>query len=101
MRAWLLMLAAAGCGGSDGEMDLAVADLSIADLTADLTTGDLAGFDGSGGCLQSQPRATLILADLVKRRILVKVSEHERGPGVEYGRGPAFVSVGSSRKKKR
>lgn len=35
-------------------------------------------------------RASRILADLVERRIIVKTSAHERGPGVTYGPGPAF-----------
>jgi len=35
-------------------------------------------------------RAKAILADLVKREVLVKTSEAERGPGVEYGPGPKF-----------
>jgi ATP-dependent DNA helicase RecG len=35
-------------------------------------------------------RARAILADLVGRRIIVKTSEHERGPGVEYGPGRKF-----------
>lgn len=38
-------------------------------------------------------RAKQILGDLVGRDILVKVSEHERGPGVEYGRGTRFPSA--------
>ncbi|HET8568901.1 MAG TPA: ATP-binding protein [Candidatus Limnocylindria bacterium] len=35
-------------------------------------------------------RAKQILQDLIAREVLVKVSEHERGPGVEYGPGPKF-----------
>lgn len=35
-------------------------------------------------------RARAILADLVKREVLVKTSEAERGPTVEYGPGPKF-----------
>jgi ATP-dependent DNA helicase RecG len=35
-------------------------------------------------------RARDILADLVKRQILVKTSEAKRGPGVTYGPGPKF-----------
>lgn len=35
-------------------------------------------------------RAKQIIQDLVAREVLVKTSEHERGPGVEYGRGPRF-----------
>jgi ATP-dependent DNA helicase RecG len=35
-------------------------------------------------------RARAILADMVKRRVLVKTSPHERGPGVEYGPGAKF-----------
>ena len=35
-------------------------------------------------------RAKQILQDLVGREVLVKVSEHERGPGVEYGPGKKF-----------
>lgn len=45
-------------------------------------------------------RARSILADLVSRRILVKVSEHERGPGVEYGPGPIFPPRDKSRRKR-
>jgi len=35
-------------------------------------------------------RAKQILQDLVAREVLVKISEHERGPGVEYGSGRKF-----------
>lgn len=35
-------------------------------------------------------RARQILADLVEREILVKISTQQRGPGVEYGPGPRF-----------
>ncbi|MDQ3262958.1 MAG: putative DNA binding domain-containing protein [Myxococcota bacterium] len=35
-------------------------------------------------------RARAVLADLVQRQILVKVSDHQRGPGVEYGPGLRF-----------
>lgn len=35
-------------------------------------------------------RARGILADLVARNVLVKTSEHERGPGVQYGPGRRF-----------
>jgi ATP-dependent DNA helicase RecG len=35
-------------------------------------------------------RARQILSDLVGRHILVKISAHERGPGVEYGPGKKF-----------
>jgi ATP-dependent DNA helicase RecG len=42
-------------------------------------------------------RARDILADMVRRRILRKTSAHERGPGVEYGRGARFPA---SRKRK-
>jgi ATP-dependent DNA helicase RecG len=38
----------------------------------------------------SLQRARQILSDLVERDILVKVSAHERGPGVEYGAGRKF-----------
>jgi ATP-dependent DNA helicase RecG len=44
----------------------------------------------------SLARARSMLADLVRREILVKTSAHERGPGVEYGPGPKFPE-----KKKR
>lgn len=39
------------------------------------------------------PKARDILRDLVDREILVKDSEQERGPGVEYGRGPRFPAA--------
>jgi len=35
-------------------------------------------------------RASNVLADLVQRKILVKKSSHEGGPGVQYGRGSKF-----------
>jgi ATP-dependent DNA helicase RecG len=35
-------------------------------------------------------RARAVLKDLVRRDIVVKVSDHERGPGVEYGPGPKY-----------
>lgn len=38
-------------------------------------------------------RARAILADLVERRVLKKTSQHERGPGVEYGRGTRFPAA--------
>ena len=49
----------------------------------------------------SLPRARGILKDLVEREILVKVSEQQRGPGVEYGRGNKFPQRDGSRKAKR
>lgn len=42
--------------------------------------------------------ASNILADLVERGVLRKTSAHERGPGVEYGRGPKFPSATRARK---
>jgi ATP-dependent DNA helicase RecG len=42
-------------------------------------------------------RARGILADLVRRGVLVRTSAHQRGPGVEYGAGPAFPA----RRRKR
>ena len=38
----------------------------------------------------SMTRSKQILQDLVAREMLEKISEHERGPGVEYGPGPKF-----------
>lgn len=35
-------------------------------------------------------KASAICRDLVQRKILVKKSSHERGPGVQYGPGPKF-----------
>lgn len=43
------------------------------------------------------PRARDILRDLVDREVLVKQSEHERGPGVEYGKGACFPTTKGSR----
>jgi ATP-dependent DNA helicase RecG len=37
-------------------------------------------------------RARQLLSDLVEREVLMKVSAHERGPGVEYGTGRKFPS---------
>lgn len=44
------------------------------------------------------PRARDILRDLVEREILVKQSEHERGPGVEYGKGRRFPTTSRPRR---
>ncbi len=41
----------------------------------------------------SMTRSKQILQDLVARDMLQKISEHERGPGVEYGPGPKFPST--------
>jgi ATP-dependent DNA helicase RecG len=46
-------------------------------------------------------RAKNILKDLVDRKVLTKVSDHERGPGVEYGHGPKFPPPESRGKRKR
>ena len=35
-------------------------------------------------------RASLLLRDLQDRGLLVRISRHQRGPGVEYGPGPQF-----------
>lgn len=43
-------------------------------------------------------RAADILADMVERGVLTKTSEHQRGPGVEYGPGTKFPA---SRARKR
>jgi ATP-dependent DNA helicase RecG len=43
-------------------------------------------------------RARGILADLVERGVLKKISPHERGPGVEYG--PARRFPGSVKRKR-
>jgi len=45
-------------------------------------------------------RARTILADLVNRGVLVKTSEAERGPGVEYGPGPKFPATTRSRRSR-
>ncbi len=47
------------------------------------------------------PRARDLLRDLVEREILVKQSEHERGPGVEYGRGRRFPATSKPRRTPR
>ncbi len=41
-------------------------------------------------------RARDLLKDWVRRQLLVKTSEHERGPGVTYGPGPAFPVRGKA-----
>lgn len=43
-------------------------------------------------------RARDILRDLVHRKVLRKVSEQERGPGIEYGPGPRFPEARSTRR---
>jgi ATP-dependent DNA helicase RecG len=42
-------------------------------------------------------RGAAILRDLVERNILVKTSAAQRGPSVEYGRGPKFPKRGAKR----
>jgi ATP-dependent DNA helicase RecG len=44
-------------------------------------------------------RAAAILGDLVTRDVLVKTSDAQRGPSVEYGRGPRFPTPKQSRKR--
>ncbi len=44
-------------------------------------------------------RAREILADLVRREILVKTSEASRGPSVTYGPGPKFPETKSRRRR--
>jgi ATP-dependent DNA helicase RecG len=46
-------------------------------------------------------RARDILADMVARQIIVKISAHERGPGVEYGPGVKFPARKHARKRSR
>ena len=45
-------------------------------------------------------RARAILADLCARHMLVKVSAHQRGPGVEYGPGSRFPSGRRPRRRR-
>ncbi|MBM7115377.1 putative DNA binding domain-containing protein [Archangium primigenium] len=44
-------------------------------------------------------RARDILSDMVERQLLVKISEQQRGPSVEYGPGPKFPGKRRSRAK--
>lgn len=44
-------------------------------------------------------RAAAILADLVAREVLVKTSEAQRGPSVEYGRGPKLPTTRPPRRR--
>lgn len=44
-------------------------------------------------------RSKSILADLVARDVLVKTSEAQRGPSVEYGPGPKFPTASSGSQK--
>lgn len=44
-------------------------------------------------------RARDILSDMVERQLLVKISEQQRGPSVEYGPGPKFPGKRKSRAK--
>ena len=46
-------------------------------------------------------RARSILADLVRRQILVKVSPHQRGPKVEYGPGPRFPGARATSRRRK
>jgi ATP-dependent DNA helicase RecG len=45
-------------------------------------------------------RARDILSDMVARQLLVKISEQQRGPSVEYGPGPKFPGKLKARAKK-
>lgn len=49
----------------------------------------------------SVQRARDILADMVRRQILVKVSSHQRGPKVEYGPGSRFPEARVKARSKR
>ena len=44
-------------------------------------------------------RARDILSDMVERQLLVKISEQQRGPSVEYGPGPKFPGKRKPRTK--
>lgn len=43
--------------------------------------------------------ASRLLSDLVKRRVLLKTSEAQRGPSVTYGPGPEFPSTGKKTRR--
>ena len=43
-------------------------------------------------------RARDLLTDLVRRGVIVKTSKAQRGPSVEYGRGPNFPERKSRRR---
>ncbi|GMT97606.1 ATP-binding protein [Corallococcus caeni] len=43
-------------------------------------------------------RARDVLADMVERQLLIKVSSQQRGPSVEYGPGPKFPGKARARK---
>ncbi len=45
------------------------------------------------------PRARQILAGLVEREVLIKTSQAQRGPSVEYGPGPKFPPKPARRKR--
>jgi ATP-dependent DNA helicase RecG len=45
-------------------------------------------------------RARDILSDMVERQLLVKISEQQRGPSVEYGPGPKFPGKLKTQRKK-
>ena len=47
----------------------------------------------------STQRAAAILGDLVARGVLLKTSEAQRGPSVEYGRGPSFPEPRGAKRK--
>jgi ATP-dependent DNA helicase RecG len=47
------------------------------------------------------PRARAILADLVRREVLVMASERRRGPNIEYGPGPQFPADPGRRRDAR
>ena len=46
-------------------------------------------------------RATAILADLSRRKIIKKLDGPKRGPGVQYGRGSAFPAAPQRRRRPR
>ena len=45
-------------------------------------------------------RASVILGDFVDRGILTKISDYERGPGVEYGPGKKFPTPAKRKRTK-
>lgn len=71
-------------------------DRKVVDVVRDL--GQITGRVVQTMLDVSAPTASGILADLVRREVLVKTSKAARGPGVTYGPGPAFPRTPTRRR---
>ena len=89
-----------GVGARAGELDDVVRATHPGLRDADDRLGDARGESGERASVDVQ-RAKTILADLVRRGVLEKTSQAERGPRVEYGPGPNFPRKARARARRQ